>query len=142
MGAGAVVVPSVLEHTDWGQLLSRRKVSLFTTSSLFVCSHLERQSQQRNFHNACGVPIAFLDALTIAVALHTGILQCCLSDAKADGYGNTVSALSAPFLLGRFFVRSPPVTFCRNVEKSHIVPREQRLCSRILVCRIYFLLRE
>ena len=89
-----------------------------------------------------GAPTAVLNALTIALALHTGILQCSLFDAKADCNGITMSAYSVPCLLGRFLVRTPPVTLCRKVEKSHRVPREQRLYSSILVFRIYFLLRE
>ena len=89
-----------------------------------------------------GAPTAVLYALTIALALHTVILQCSLFDAKADCNGITMSAYSVPCLLGRFLVRTPPVTLCRKVEKSHRVPREQRLYSSILVFRIYFLLRE
>lgn len=43
--------------------------------------------------------VQVLGALTIAMALHTGILQCSLFDAEADGDGSTVSAYSAPRLL-------------------------------------------
>ena len=145
MGAGAALVSSVLEHTGQGHLLSRGKGNLITSLSLFVCSHLERQLQQRNLHNACGGaycrPKCSYNSPGSSHRHPTVFLV--FGDLNwADCNGITMSAYSVPCLLGRFLVRTPPVTLCRKVEKSHRVPREQRLYSSILVFRIYFLLRE
>lgn len=81
------------------------KAILLTALSLFPHSYIERQVRQASPY-ACGAPTAYLDILAMAMALHTGILQCTLFDAKADGTGNTMSIHGTPFLLGRFLVRT------------------------------------